>query len=136
MDEQTARAVAKADIFDELFNAASKLAAGVDNYGATIDEQFEGMFKDPLRELQSVLERCPAPEQWDGTLRDRDIEVTYFRPEVGQTPGTPDKGVRMRHRVTGITRESYTKLSREENQGVARRALEKAVKDRWQQRQP
>lgn len=120
-------------VFDELIMAASKLATGVDNYGVIIDEKFAGVFRDPLRELQAVLRKCPQPgTQWDGSLRDEDIEQSVFW-APGQGPkDQQERGVRLRHTITGIERESYTGETQDKSREIARKALEKAVRERFE----
>jgi hypothetical protein len=119
-------------LFDELIMASQKLATGVDNYGVIMDEKFEGVFRDPLRELQAVLRKCPQPQsQWDGSVREEDVESTPFWAPGQQPQEHEPRGVRLRHTITGIERESYTGTSQRANKDVAMKSLEKAVRERF-----
>lgn len=118
---------------DELVVAARKLAVATDNAATVLSEEFEGMVTDPLRELNAVLAKFPmASSAWDGEIREEDLEIEKYTPTVNASGSERERGVRIRHTITGITRESYAKPTREENEQVVRKALTKAVKERFE----
>lgn len=119
------------DVFQELIAAASKLATVADQAATILSEEFEGLVKPAVDEVRDVLMRCPAPtKEWDGKLHDEHIKETTF--DSPSPLGEYRKGINLLHTITGIQRQSYNKLSEEENRAVARKSLEQAVEKRYQ----
>ena len=121
------------ELFRLLVERTRVLATVCDNAAVVLSEEFESMVSIPLSNVQEVLKMCPQYEQWAGDFKDSDITVEYFRHD-SQKYG-PDQGVKMRHVPTDLGVESYSKGSREENEAIARRALQDRVKQRWERQQ-
>lgn len=118
------------ELFDELIVAASKLATVSDNAAVILSEEYDDMVTPFVIQVRAILARCPQPlTQWDGELRDDDILVKWYSAPSPQ--GTKRVGVELEHSITGITRQSYTKATAEENHNVARKALAAAVEERY-----
>lgn len=118
-------------VFEELVVAAGKLATVSDNAAVVLSEEFETMVRPSVDEVRAILARCPQPQhQWDGELRDADITVRRY--EAPSPQGTQRWGIELQHTITGIKRQSYTKVTEEENHAVARKALAVAVAERHQ----
>lgn len=114
----------------ELVNASRKLATQVDLYGSVMDESFERAMSPLLAEVRAALEHFPdGAGLWDGEFRESDVRVSYFASPAPQ--GEKKRGVELRHIPTGISRQSYTKDTEEENGDVAMRSLQQAVHGRW-----
>lgn len=117
-------------LLDELVVAAGKLATAADNASVILSEEHEAMTRPYVEQVRSIIARCPVPPAvFDGTLRDEDIEETSFT-----SPSPQDEvrhGVNLRHTITGIQRQSYTKPTEAENRAVARKALQQAVTKRY-----
>lgn len=121
-------------LFEELIVAAGKLATVSDQAAVVLSEEFEDLVRPSVDEVREILSRCPPPiDQWDGTVRDEDVHEGYFDAPAPQ--GKPKQGVSLRHVITGIERQSYTKDTVEENRAVARRSLEGAVGRRYESMQ-
>lgn len=119
------------ELLDELHIATRTFVTMVRKAGELVDERFQGMVDEPLANVEEVLGRLPQPGKnaWDGSLRDEDIEVEYYEPGFGG--GMSKRGCRLRHRITGIVRESYSKRTQEENYIIARNSLAVAVSTRY-----
>lgn len=124
-------------LFDELIVSARKMATMAELAEDHMSEEFQSMIADPLRELNAVLDKCPQAESvWDGSLRDEDLDITYYEPrEAPAKLSEIDRGVKILHRITGISRQSHSKATKEENEKVVRRALTQAVRDAWLKQQ-
>jgi len=120
-------------LFRQLVERTRILATVCDNAAVVLSADFESMIAAPLAEVQEILKQCPQYEVWTGDFKDSDTSIDYFRHE-SQKEG-PDRGVRMRHLPTDLAVESYSKHSREENERVARRALQDRITARWKQQQ-
>lgn len=120
-------------LLDHLIVTSSQLVAGVKRYTENIDEQFGGLIMEPMSAVESVLADAPAVGTlFDGELRDEDLEVTYFRAPM--QPSTEEgKGVKVRHKLTGKTVESYTGRNRVDNlesaKATIKRFLEQDMED-------
>lgn len=125
-DEQT--------LFHELIVVASKLATVADNFAVSLSEHFEEGVRKEVDDVRAVLARCPQPKGvWDGELRDEDCTIqTYMVP---MQRGSEPRGVKIRHTITGISRDSNSKATQAENREVATKALEVAVAERYQSMQ-
>lgn len=114
------------ELFHQLIAASGKLATVADNAAVVLSEQFEGMVRPSVDEVRAILAQCPvSQEAWDGSIRDEDITEKLF--PAPAPVGEEKSGVELVHSITGITRQSYTKATVEENRAVARRSLEQAV---------
>lgn len=128
-------------LFHELIIAAGQLATVADNAGAVLSAEHEDMCKSQIEAVRAILDQCPSPvgEEWDGTLRKDDCTITVY-----EAAGPGDAGgsgvrlgntaVKIVHNPTGIGRQSESKETKEENEDVAFRALEKAVAKEWASR--
>jgi hypothetical protein len=77
-----------------------------------------------VENVRAILAEMPtAPEEWDGELREEDVEVSAVEhPKDGRM-----LGAQALHRPTGIGRRSISKPTYDENEEVALRALKGAV---------
>lgn len=116
---------------DEMMVEAGKLATMADNFGETIrlkgHESVADAMVNQAGMVRRLMARLPQPSAaWDGKLYDEHLVMERFWPESRRGMDEPP-GVRLKHTITGIGRESYSKPTYEENRVVARRALEEAV---------
>ncbi len=119
------------ELFHQLIAASSKLATVSELAADVLSEQFDTLVRPSVNDVRSILALCPQPanDDWDGELRDQDVlETTY---EAPSPQGERRVGVSLRHKITGIVRQSYTKPTTDENRAVARDSLEQAVQDRY-----
>ena len=121
-------------LFRLLIERTRVLATVVDNAAVVLSEEFETMVTGPLASVQDVLSQCPEFMDWDGEWREADIIVDVFRHEA-QRVDIPPASVRVTHGPTGMSIESYSKSTREENEDVARRALADRVRYKWESEQ-
>jgi hypothetical protein len=122
------------ELFQELIVAAGKLATVSDQAAEVLSEEFDDLVRPSVNEVREILARCPQPiDQWDGTVRDVDITEDLWDAPAPQDQ--PRQGVTLRHSITGIARQSYTKATVDENRAVARKALEGAVARRYESMQ-
>lgn len=112
-------------LLDELVTAATTLVTTCRLASATLSEEFESMVTGPADAVAAVLAKCEPPQEWDGTMRGEDMEEELYRHE-SHGPG-PARGVRVRHKPTGMSAESYMKHTVEENRKSATRALRTMV---------
>jgi hypothetical protein len=118
-------------LLNELVLASSKLATAAENASVILSEEHEAMTQPYVDEVRDIIARCPEPmPTFNGTLYDEDIEETSFTSPSPQ--GETRHGVNLRHKLTGIQRQSYTKPTEEENRAIARRALQQAVTKRFE----
>lgn len=118
-------------LYSDLITTANKLATVSDQAATILSEEFEDLVLPTVGEMRAVLAKCPAPTgAWDGTLKDEDIEESTFPSPAPQ--GETRKGINLKHKITGIQRQSYNKLTEEENRAVARKSLEQAVAKRFE----
>lgn len=120
-------------LFHELIAASATMARMARVAATTISEDFEGMVTEPLESLEDVLKKCPqATVNWDGVFRTEDCDEVNFTPDVpGEIrPGRVNTGVRLSHRPTGASVESYSSADVNENRRRASRALKKIVEQR------
>jgi hypothetical protein len=120
-------------LFKQLVANTRVLATVCDNAAEVLSEEFRDMITGPLGAVQAVLEQCPDAEVWDGSFSEDDIVVEIFRHD-SQRFGPPISA-KVIHVPTGMSVESYSKQTAEENQTVARRALAERVKYEWERRQ-
>ena len=120
-------------LFRLLTERTRVLATVVDNAATVLSEEFESMVIGPLRNVQEVLSMIPQEGPWDGTWRLADIHIEYFSHDT-QRSGTP-RAVRMTHVPTGLAVEVYQHELREDNEGVARKALYDRVQRRLEAEQ-
>ena len=108
--------------------AAARLAANMLGEG----DEFQSLLRAPAEAVNAVLEQYPAGmDDWDGRLLDEDIISTPFRGPLQGSFEDPT-AAKVEHRVTGLSTESYSKHSYPENYQVARRALEKRVRQEFE----
>jgi hypothetical protein len=118
----------KLKLFDELIVVARVMSRATFNFLETIDDRFRDRIADPLADLNGVLERCPDIVPWDGTFRDEDFDVKSFRAPY-QGVAEEAKGVKVTHRLTGISGQSYTRPNRAQNLETARKYVENKVRE-------
>jgi len=104
-----------------------------DQAAAVLSTEFEDMVSGPLRNVQQVLDMIPLEGPWDGSFRDSDITIEYFRHET-HLDGEA-RAVRMRHVPTDLTIEAYQRQTKTGNEELARRALADRVARRWEAQQ-
>jgi hypothetical protein len=112
-------------LFTNLIEAAGVLATAADNAAVILSEEFEEAVRGPIDNVRAVLATCPVPEAWNGELLEEDLFIEAFRPSTQESGEA--RGVRVLHVPTGISRESYSKHERRDNEKVAREAVAKAV---------
>lgn len=111
----------------QLIAAAGTLATVADQASVLLSEEFETLVRPQVENVRAILAQLPTePEQWDGELRESDIQITY-KASANDRYGPEKQGVRILHRPTGIGRSSLSKPTRDENYSVAYRALSEAV---------
>lgn len=112
-------------LFMDLIAAAGVLATAADNAAVVLSEEFEDVVRSPIDNVRAVLANCPVPESWNGELIEEDLFIESFRPQTQESGEA--RGVRVTHVPTGISRESYSKRERRDNERVARDAIKQAV---------
>jgi hypothetical protein len=120
-------------LFRLLVERTKVLCTVCDTAAAVLSEEFEDMVSGPLRNVQDVLKMLPEEGPWDGSFRDSDISVEYFRHETHMDG--PPRAVRMTHVPTDMTVEAYQRQTPEGNLELARRALTDRVERRWEAEQ-
>lgn len=90
------------------------------------------MITGPADAVDAVLSKCPVvPDAiWDGEFREEDCDEEHFSPDVPDALRSEraNTGVRMTHRLTGLSVESSSKPTAAENRRVVLRALAIRVK--------
>lgn len=128
----------KLALFEELIEASTVLATQADQASVVLDARFEQVVRAPIDNVRDVLKRCPAVggAAWDGTFNIDACEIKHFANDryIVARSGEDDDplavGVRITHLPTGVSRESKSKNTRQENHRVAESALRQAVLDR------
>lgn len=118
-------------LFKLLIERTRVLATVCDNAAVVLSEQFEDMVSGPLAAVNEILERCPDLSAWDGTYNDADTIVEVYRHEAQRVDLQP-VSVRVTHVPSGLAVQSYSKSTTEENEAVARKALESRVQQHWE----
>jgi hypothetical protein len=121
-------------LFRQLIQRTRVLATVCDNAATVLSEEFEDMVLGPLAAVQEVLAQCPDVTPWDGSFNEDDITVRVFRHEA-QRVDIPPASVMVTHLPSGMSVESYSKSTREENEAVALRALHDRVRYKWEAQQ-
>jgi hypothetical protein len=116
-------------LFKLLIERTRVLCTVCDQAAAVLSEEFEDMVSGPLRNVQQVLDMIPSGEPWDGTFRDADITVEYFKHET-HSDGEA-RAVRMTHAPSGLAVEAYQRETRTGNEALAKQALHQRVRKRW-----
>lgn len=116
-------------LFRLLVERTRVLVTVCDQAAAVLSEEFEDMVSGPLRSVQQVLAMIPLEGPWDGTWRESDTTIEYFRHET-HLDGEA-RGVRMTHIPTGLIVETYQRQTKTGNETLAREALQKRVAARW-----
>ena len=89
--------------------------------------EFETLVRPQVEAVRAILAEMPTePEEWDGELRESDLETRYI-PSANDTVQKGKIGVHIIHRPTGIGRQSTSKATQLENKEVALNALKGAV---------
>jgi hypothetical protein len=117
--------------YDGLIEAATSVVAVGNNLVETVldGSPYESMLRGPVNALQAALLNVPGATTWDGIWRDTDVEMETFRHDA-QPRNMPDIGVKLTHRPTGLSAESYTKHSEGANRVAAMRGLKGLVERR------
>jgi hypothetical protein len=125
--------------FLELVAAARLLSRTARLAATTISEEFEDMVLTPLDGLDAVLAKCPVIDDvtWDGTYSEDQVEEVLFTPDVPDElrAGRANTGVRLTHRITGQSVESYSSADVAQNRRRAHRSLKQRVEQRFKQTQ-
>ena len=116
---------------DDLVAAATKLATVSLLAADVLSEQFDDLVRPSAEATQLVLTNFDPPKDWDGTLREEDIEarsIDRWDPSIG---GNSPIGVELKHKPTGIIRQSASKIDKAKNHEIALKALREAVAARY-----
>jgi hypothetical protein len=124
------------ELFDALIREAGKLATAADQASVVLSEEHQSLTAPFVESVRAILAKCPAPstEEWDGKLRDTDINEETYATGRETRPSRELLGVKVVHLPTGIGRQSESKVTQEENREVARRALTQAVQKEYDRR--
>lgn len=125
------------ELLIRLANAARTLSTVVNNalINNVVQPGYEDMLRGPQEALEAVLALTPTAESWDGLFDVADVEEKAIRTPGDELHESPDTGVELLHRPSGMRRQSISKGDRDSNREVAMRALEQAVIRRGAQRQ-
>lgn len=122
------------ELLDELVVATEALLSACNIAANVLSEEYETLITGPAGVVESVIAKCPAPESfWDGTLRQEDVETEVYRAEF-QNINEEMRGVKMTHRITGISATAYAAPSQQQNKDTAWKALRKMVKKQYDER--
>lgn len=117
-------------LFKLLVERTRVLVTVCDQAAVVLSEEFEDMVSGPLRNVQQVLDMIPSGGPWDGTFRESDITVEYFKHE---THGDGEaRAVRLTHAPTGLAVEAYQRQTKNGNEVLAKSALRDRVQRRWE----
>lgn len=126
------------ELFDRLIISAGALATVADNASVILSEEYEDMCRPQIDEVRHILSQCPTPSdtaEWDGELRDSDLEIKhYFVRRSDGSQSVDPIAVEIIHLPTGIGRKSESKPRQDENHKVALKSLTDAVATEYKRR--
>jgi hypothetical protein len=117
-------------LFHELIVASRILVTVSRNAATVLSEEFEDMITGPASAVQSILDQCPQPDvAWDGVFREEDVTEELFTPEVGSeyVEYPYNSGVKLTHKQTQMSTESYQSTDVGRNRQRAMRVLKSRV---------
>jgi len=120
-------------LFHELIVASQTLVTVSRNAATVLSEEFEDMITGPAAAVQAILDQCPEPEEvWDGTFREEDVIEENFTPDAGAAyaESHANSGVKLTHKQTQLSVESYQSPDVNMNRRRAMKALKSRVEGR------
>ena len=120
-------------LFHELIVASQTLVTVSRNAATVLSEEFEDMITGPASAVQAILDQCPPPDvAWDGVFREEDVIEENFTPDVGtdHVQSHFNVGVKLIHKQTQMSVESYQSADVNENRKRAMKVLKLRVEAR------
>lgn len=123
--------------YDNLLNAVTTMLRVTEIYGETADEQFKSYMEGQVDIVKEALKHVPGAQVWDGKFHEEDVAFEAFRHDSQPDRSGPPVGVKGKHVPSGLSVESYSKGTAEENKRSVLRSLKGMVeRDQPQQIDP